>query len=183
MTIGINLSLPYGWAKNRPMKWFSTYAHKNLSENKSFEWQTDYFGWSNLFSLSLDLIPTGSDHASVGFSLTILGFMVDCKVYDSRHWDHETNTWEKYDEESNYYRMARDERQRADQLELAHQLLKDDASKREVRSAEEFLESPQGQALIDRKVKEKLEAQRLSKEAKRARGEAHRQANQRDGNQ
>lgn len=177
MTIGFNISLPYGWAKTRPMKWFSTYAHRNLSENKSFEWQTDYFSWTTLFSFDLDLIPTGTDHASVGFSLTILGFMVDCKIYDHRHWDHDENTWEKYDEESDYHRMARDERQRADQLELAYQLVKDDTRKQEVRSAEEFLETPQGQAMIAKRVNEKMETIRISKAAKAARGEAYRRAN------
>lgn len=180
MTFRFSLSLPYGWAKDHTVKWFSTYAHKNLSENKSFEWQTDYFHWTNLFSFELDLIPTGSDHASVGFSLTLFGFMVDCKIYDSRHWDHDTNTWEKYDEESHYYRMARDERERADKLELARQLLKDDTRQQEMRGAEEFLESPQGQAMIDRRVKAKLEEQRQSKEAKAARGEAYRRANMGD---
>lgn len=181
MTVRFSLHLPYGWAKDRTAKWFSTYAHKNLTENKSFEWQTDYFHWTTLFSFELDLIPTGSDHASVGFSLTILGFMVDCKIYDSRHWDHESGAWEKYDEESHYYRMARDERDREDQLELARQLLKDDTRKQEIRGAEEFLESPRGQALIEQRVAErvaaKLEEQRTSKAAKAARGEAYRQAN------
>jgi hypothetical protein len=185
MTFRLNLTLPHGWAKNRPMKWFSTYAHRNISENKSFEWQTDYFGWNELFSFNLDLIPTGSDHASVGFSLTLLGFMVDCKIYDSRHWDHDTNSWEKYDEESNYHRMARDERERADQLELARQLLKEDDNRQTRKSVEEFLESPQGQALIDSKVKAKLAEIRQSKDAKRARGEAYKAANlaARDGDQ
>lgn len=175
--IRFHINLPGSWSKSRDLAWFSSYRHKNLSDNKSFEWQTGYFGWSNLFDFELDLIPFGRDHASVGFSLTILGFMVDCKVYDHRHWDYDTNSWEKYDEEANYYRMAKSDRERADQLELARQLLKDDARQQEIRSVEEFLSGPQGQQLIERKVKEKLEEQRISKEAKRARGEDYRRAN------
>lgn len=177
MTIGFDIHLPHSWAKHRPIKWFSTYIHRNLSENKSFEWQTDYFGWNQIFDLRLDLIPTGSDHASVGFSLTILGFMVDAKIYDSRHWDHETNSWEKYDEESVKARMSREDQQRADELKNAYQLVEADGRKKIQMNVEEFLESPQGQALIGIKVKKKLEEQRQSKEAKRVRGEAYKAAN------
>jgi DNA-binding helix-hairpin-helix protein with protein kinase domain len=182
MTIRFNISLPYTWAKHRPMKWFSTYVHRDVGEFKAFEWQTDYFGWSNLFGLGLDLIPTGSDHAEVGFSLTILGFMVEAKIYDSRHWDSENNTWEAYDEEAQQRRMAREDRQQAAQLELAYQLVKDDENRQTRKSVEEFLESPQGQALIDRKAKEKLDNARQSKEAKRTRGEAYKAANLAKGN-
>jgi len=177
MTIGIGIHLPHSWAKKRSMKWFSSWTHGKLTENKAWEWQTDYFGWNTLFSLDLDLIPTGYDHAGIGFSLTILGFMVEAKIYDSRHWDYENGTWEKYDEESMKARMSRDDQRRADELDHAYRLVKADGHQQVLKSAEEFLESPQGQALIDRKVKAKLEEQRQSKDAKRARGEAYRRAN------
>ena len=176
MTFSVDLRLPHSWAKHRAIKWFSSYAHRNVGEFKAFEWQTDYFGWNELFSCRLDLIPTGTDHASVGFSLTILGFMVDCKVYDSRHWDHEENKWEAYDEESMQLRMARDERKRANELELAYQLIKEDQNSQTRKSVEEFLESPQGQAFIEKRVKTKLAEQQQSKDAKRARGEAYKAA-------
>lgn len=177
MTIGFNISLPYGWSKHRPVKWFSSWAHGTLTENKSWEWQTDYFGWTSLFNLDLDLIPTGSDHAGIGISLTILGFMVDFKIYDSRHWDLDAGTWEKYDPESIAAREAKWEGRRAEELKAAYELVKEDGNKQTRKSVEEFLESPQGQALIESKVKAKLEQIRQSKEAKRARGEAYRIAN------
>lgn len=181
MTIRLGLFLPQGWAKAHTLKWFSAYRHGFLGENKAWEFQADYFGWNTIFALDLDLIPTGSDHAGFGFSLTILGFMVDAKIYDGRHWDHEKNTWEAYDEEANYYRMARDDRKRQDQLDLAYQLVGNDQKFQVKQSVEEFLETPQGQAMIEQRVSEKVKAklaeQRDSKEAKRARGEAYRRAN------
>ena len=90
--LSFSITLPT-WAKSRPMKWFSSKYHCKISSNKSFEWQTDYFGWTNLFCFELDLIPTGSDHARVGLSVTVLGFMISAMIYDSRHWDYETDAW------------------------------------------------------------------------------------------
>jgi hypothetical protein len=182
MTFGISIRLPHSWAKHRKAKWFSSYTHGELGKYKAWEWQTDYFGWDTLFDLHIDLIPTGCDHASIGFSLTILGFMVEAKVYDSRHWDYENQTWEAYDDESMRLRMARDERDRLARLENAYELVEHDGKQKTRQSAEEFLESPQGKALIERKVKAKLEEQHNSKEAKRARGEAYRAANAAENN-
>lgn len=98
MTISVGIHLPYGWAKSRGMRWFHSHAYGNLTTNKAWEWQTDYFGWNTLFSLDLDLIPTGHDHAGIGFSLTILGFMIDAKIYDVRHWDSDKGRWETNEE-------------------------------------------------------------------------------------
>lgn len=95
--IYFSLHLPGGLSKNRKVKWFSSYFDRKISKNKSFEWQTDYFGWTSLLGVNIDLIPTGESHASIGFDITILGFMVAAKIYDSRHWDYENNCWEEYD--------------------------------------------------------------------------------------
>lgn len=177
MTISLNLRLPYGWSKHRPVKWFSSHAHGPIGKHKGWEWQTDYFGWTNLFGLDIDLIPTGSDHAGIGISLTILGFMVDAKIYDSRHWDQEAGTWEKYDEDAINFRISQDEKRRQNELELARQLVADDDRKQARLSAEEWLETPQGQNFLASKVKAKLDEQKNSKADKKARGEAYRAAN------
>jgi hypothetical protein len=177
MTIAFNINLPWGWAKNRSAPWFSSWAHGEISKNKAWEWETVYLGWTTVFDLGLDLIPTGGDHAGVGISLTILGFMVEAKIYDKRHWDHDSNTWEKYDEESMRARLGRDEQRKVDDLERAYMLVNEDRKILTKRNAEEFLGTPQGQAMIDQRVKVKLEEQRTSKAAKAARGEAYRRAN------
>lgn len=181
MTISINLSLPHGWAKDRPMQWFSSYAHRNISTNKAFEWQTDYFGWTNLFSIQLDLIPTGSDHAGVGFDITVLGFMISAKVYDGRHWDTENHQWEKYDDESNANREREFFDKRVMEVENARRLLKDEASSLQKLELSEFMQTPKGMAMIDqivqRQLEAKLAADRQAKEDKKARGEEHRRRN------
>ena len=160
------------------MKWFSSYAHRPLTANKAFEWQTDYFGWTNLLSISLDLIPTGSDHASMGFEITLLGFMVSAKIYDSRHWDDDAGNWEKYDDDSNARKWL-DRREL--EIENARSLLKDEAQALNKMELEEFLQTPKGKVMIDqivdRQVKNKLAAHKAEKIAKAARGEEYRRAN------
>lgn len=177
MTIGFSINLPWGWAKNRSITWFDSWAHGQITENKAWEWQTGYFGWNKIFDLDIDLIPTGGDHAGIGFSLTILGFMVDAKIYDKRHWDDENSTWEKYDEESMRARMSRDEQRRVDELENAYRLVSDDAKKAAKVELMDYLETPAGRSIIEQRVKVVLEEMRTSKEAKAARGEAYRRAN------
>lgn len=183
MTISASLSLPYGWSKSRPMKWFSSYVHRPITANKAFEWQTDYFGWTNVLSISLDLIPTGSDHASLGFEITLLGFMVSAKIYDSRHWDTEAQGWEKYDDDSSAMRSRKWLDRRELEIENARNLLKDEAQAQVLNKMElqEFLQTPKGKAMIDqivdRQVKSKLAAHKAEKIAKAARGEEYRRAN------
>lgn len=113
-------------------------------------------GWTSLLDVHLDLIPTGSDHAGMGFSITVLGFMVDAKIYDSRHWDHDANTWEKYEEEPvrDYY---------AEQVKDAYRLIArhEEAQAKEAHAA--YLATPEGQASLA------LEAERI-REEKRLRG-------------
>ena len=167
MTIRINLSLPSGWSTDRAMTWFSSHMDRKISEWKNFEWQTDYFGWTTLFDLQLDLIPTGCDHASLGFSLTIFGFMVDAKIYDSRHWDYDKNTWKKYDQISN------EERERdyaAEALSRAYKLVEEDLAAKAHAEHQAYLQTPEGQA----ELAAELERRR---EEKRKRGEAQRAAN------
>lgn len=180
MTISFRIYLPESWIKYKTKSWFSSYASGRISENKAWEWQTDYFGWNTLFNLELDLVPTGRDHAGVGFSLTILGFMVEAKIYDSRHWDEENGTWEKYDDASMVARQARYDEEDAARLAAAEKLVGETYLRRAKLELVEFLETPPGKSIIDQKVKSYMEAQWSSKEAKKLRGESHRVRNQQD---
>jgi hypothetical protein len=103
MTIQASFRLPSGWSKNRKVNWFSSYRDISLSEHKHFEWQTDYFGWTNVLDFCVDLIPHGESHAKIGFDFTILGFMVSCSIYDSRHWDYENQKWETHEDDDEPY--------------------------------------------------------------------------------
>lgn len=37
------------------------------------------------------------DHAGFDLELGLVGYNIHFNFYDNRHWDHETNTWAKYD--------------------------------------------------------------------------------------
>ena len=37
------------------------------------------------------------DHAGFGFDIDFLGWNIDYRFYDSRHWDYKTGKWEIYD--------------------------------------------------------------------------------------
>ena len=167
MTFNFSIALPGGWSKNRPMSWFSSHMDRKLLEWKHFEWQTDYFGWTTLIDFRLDLFPVGCDHASVGFSLTILGFMVDAKIYDSRHWDYDEGTWEKYDQSSN---EERDRDYAAEALTRAYKLVEEDLAAKAHAEHQAYLQTPEGQAELAAELERR-------KEEKRLRGEAHRRAN------
>lgn len=97
----LSIFLPYGWFEPSMIDWASTFYDRKLSKNKTFEWQTDHWGWNHLFSIDLELISTGSDHARFGVSITILGFMLSAMIYDHRHWNSATGTWEDTSIQSN----------------------------------------------------------------------------------
>lgn len=177
MTIRFSLYLPDNWSKSRPMRWFSSYKHGKVGEYKAWEWQTDYFGWNQLFSFDLDLVPTGSDHAGIGFSITLLGFMVDAKIYDSRHWDRDAGTWEDYDTDAQLRREDKATRDRAEELDWAYHLVKQNDNQHTRMDVEAYLASPMGQRHLDRLVDIRLKERQDSKDAKAARGEAYRRAN------
>ena len=53
---------------------------------------------STLFELSVDLNISGHDHAGPDIEFTLFGYGIHAQIYDTRHWDDETNTWEIYDD-------------------------------------------------------------------------------------
>jgi|ERR1035437_7331263 hypothetical protein len=52
-----------------------------------------------LLTLVFEIIE--KDHAGWSFEMGLLGGMFALSYYDTRHWDHENNCWEKYDKEEN----------------------------------------------------------------------------------
>lgn len=38
-----------------------------------------------------------TDHAGFGFDFDLLGYGIDFRFYDHRHWDYENNCWEVYE--------------------------------------------------------------------------------------
>jgi len=38
-----------------------------------------------------------SDHAGLNIKIGLFGYMIEYTIYDTRHWDYDTNTWKVYD--------------------------------------------------------------------------------------
>lgn len=63
--------------------------------NKYWEIQTGK--WDNWLSLNLDLeYTTKQDHAGFRFYINLFSFHFGITIYDSRHWNDDTNDWEVY---------------------------------------------------------------------------------------
>lgn len=69
-----------------------------LSTNKTLELQATHYAY-NWFEINLDLNWKGSDHAGPSFEVNLFGYTAIIKMYDNRHWDHETHDWVKYDDD------------------------------------------------------------------------------------
>jgi len=89
----INLSL----ALNNPFsrRWETIYYKGGLlSKNKSCEVQV----FRDNTIVSADVRMTfRTDHAGIELGFGLLGYSIRAGINDNRHWDHETNAWEVYD--------------------------------------------------------------------------------------
>lgn len=74
---------------------FSFFRDKRISRYKVIEAQIDYFGWGQLFNVSVKGDWSGCDHATVGVELIVLGIFLSIGVYDTRHWDYDANRYEE----------------------------------------------------------------------------------------
>lgn len=76
---------------------------RHLFGHKHLEIQISHWGQAmDLISLTLSTPITGQDHAGIMFHLDILGYGLIINFYDNRHWDHDKNTWETYNDDDNY---------------------------------------------------------------------------------
>ena len=66
----------------------------SITNYKNFEIEIYKDAEKKLFSLLIDLNWYGSDHCGPQLEISILGFYFNIKIYDSRHWDYDTNSWE-----------------------------------------------------------------------------------------
>ena len=67
-----------------------------VSKNKTFEFEIIRSAPS-LFELVLVLEWSGHDHAGPEFNIGVFGYSINIHLYDTRHWNRETHTWEIYD--------------------------------------------------------------------------------------
>jgi len=64
-----------------------------ISKNKNFEIQISKFQATDLIDVGIDLRWWGSDHQGPELDLNLFGYMFNVKIYDSRHWNHDTGRW------------------------------------------------------------------------------------------
>ena len=79
-------------SKNKYKKYFSYY--KPISKNKNIELEFFYSNY-NLLNFEIDFHPIGRDHAGFGLDVNILGWELNFRLYDSRHWDYKNWCWEE----------------------------------------------------------------------------------------
>ena len=72
------------------------YWDKKLTTHKSFEIET-FVDSEHLFQFQFCFRFTGRDHAGPSIELVLFCIGLTARVYDCRHWDYETNNWEKHE--------------------------------------------------------------------------------------
>ena len=77
------------------MKWNRVVCGDFLNfDNKAWEVQLcQWEDWTNYFNFSLSFTRK-TDHAGFRFNAEILGLFLEAQIYDTRHWDYSTDTWE-----------------------------------------------------------------------------------------
>lgn len=68
----------------------------SITEFKNWEMQFSYCR-DLIFGISLDTSFSGRDHAGPELELILLGFSLNFKIYDSRHWDYKKSIWQVYE--------------------------------------------------------------------------------------
>ncbi len=91
--INVNLVLHKLWGAED----FKSLWEKSGSITKNKHWdlqltryKPDYLG------LRLDTCWRGRDHAGFSVELILFGYNFHANIYDSRHWDYKTNSWQIY---------------------------------------------------------------------------------------
>lgn len=70
------------------------FYHRHLWGKKYLEFECDYYNYY-WFKFEFEFRPIGKDHGGLRLELSILGYNLDLKIYDSRHWDYKNNCWEQ----------------------------------------------------------------------------------------
>ena len=68
---------------------------KNGTLPKHKAWEFNGYRTHQLIDASLRYTHKG-DHAGLQITIGLLGYGLELGVYDTRHWDYETNDWKYY---------------------------------------------------------------------------------------
>jgi hypothetical protein len=93
--IFFNLQIDNPWFKPRDDFENQHHYHKDvkLSQHKNLEIQVSRFEPSLILGIKIDLRWRGRDHQGPEIDLTLLGYMFNVKIYDSRHWNYDEHRW------------------------------------------------------------------------------------------
>lgn len=90
INLRFQLSNPFDWDYFRNLG----SIHGSITKHTHWELQHSFYGNS---LLDIDFhISTKEDHAGVSLDIGLLGYGIHFQIYDSRHWNYETNKWESY---------------------------------------------------------------------------------------
>lgn len=90
--IRINFSIDNPWRRSR--FYYLGNINGQFTENKCWEIEQYLSGCLIEFDFNFTV---RQDHAGFELSLGLLGYNIHGNFYDRRHWDNETNTWKKYE--------------------------------------------------------------------------------------
>ena len=94
--INLNFNLYNPWSRRRDvmLNRFLWFKHGTLTKHKA--WEFCGYATHHIIDFYFNLTFKG-DHAGLQSQFGLLGYSIEFSIYDTRHWDYDTDTWEKYD--------------------------------------------------------------------------------------
>jgi len=92
MRIGFNLAV---FEDHNQWESLFVKSGKTRWPNKAWEIEAQNFGWGDLLTFEFTWTRK-TDHAGVSLKLGLLGYVFDARIYDTRHWDNDTNNFVVY---------------------------------------------------------------------------------------
>lgn len=89
--INFNFDICNPWSDRWNILWNKS---RFIGKNKAVEFNG--YRTNHIFNVDFNFKPAG-DHGGVHIMLGLFGYDIELHFYDTRHWNYETNTWEKYD--------------------------------------------------------------------------------------
>jgi len=91
VSLRMQISLPFDHFNNLGS------VHGRIGKNTAWELEhTQYSG--SLFDIDFSW-SIREDHAGLEIGIGLFGYGVGFRIYDTRHWDNETNSWKKYEDQ------------------------------------------------------------------------------------
>jgi hypothetical protein len=89
----LNFTLTIPWVTED----FKSLYDKSGGIGKHTSWEIELFKDSQTFFQFTLSWTARRDHAGPAIEIGVLGYIASAKIYDCRHWNHKTATWEVYE--------------------------------------------------------------------------------------